>query len=108
MTGKLLSPAATGLLRALVQRVSRDRILLSAWQSDDWQSLTFVGERHHAELRITGADSAAVAARLMEGIGEAELTITGQIVADITPTAASRTGSDGSTLVNFEALTVAE
>jgi hypothetical protein len=81
--------------------------LLSAWRSDDWQSLTFVGEHHQAELRITGPDSAAVAARLVDGLAEAEFAIKGQIVADIAPVAPV-TASDGSTLLRFEALTVAE
>ena len=49
-----LSPAAAGLLRALVARagINRDRILLTDFRSIDWQSLTFVGERHEMELRI--------------------------------------------------------
>jgi hypothetical protein len=43
-----LSPAAAGLLRSLLGRagVDRDRILLSEFRSTDWQSLTFMGERH--------------------------------------------------------------
>ena len=42
-----LSRAASGLLRALLERIGdqRDRILLSEVQSVDWQSLTFAGER---------------------------------------------------------------
>jgi hypothetical protein len=43
-----MSAAASGLLRALIARagVPRDRILLTNLCSIDWQSLTFVGERH--------------------------------------------------------------
>jgi hypothetical protein len=43
-----MSAAALGLLRELIERaqVPRDRFLLSEWQSTDWQSLTFQGERH--------------------------------------------------------------
>lgn len=61
-----LSPGAFGLLRALAMKaeVPRDRILLSAWRSVDWQSLTFVGERHHISLRICGPDSAQAVSRL--------------------------------------------
>ena len=49
-----LSPAAAGLLRGILARsgVDRDRILLSDFRSVDWQSLTFVGERHEIRLRL--------------------------------------------------------
>ncbi len=38
-----LSPAAAGLLRAIVARagINRDRILLTDFRSVEWQSLTF-------------------------------------------------------------------
>ena len=51
-----MSTAASGLLRALIgrARVDRDRILLIEIVSVDWQSLTFTGERHRIELRISG------------------------------------------------------
>ena len=105
-----LSPAAFGLLRALTARaeVPRDRILLSAWRSMDWQSLTFVGERHHISLRIAGPDSADAVARLTSGIEDAEFEIPGQIVADITIVGGPDRASDGSTALQLEALTVAE
>jgi hypothetical protein len=105
-----LSPAALGLLRALIARagVPRDRILLSEWRSVDWQSLTFVGERHHVSLRIAGPDSAAVAARLMGGLEEAEFEIRGQTVADIAGIGGIEPTADGFTAVNIEALTIAE
>ena len=105
-----LSPAAFGLLRALAARaeVPRDRILLSGWRSVDWQSLTFVGERHHISLRIAGADSAKAAARLTSGVEDAEFKIPGQIVADITIVGGPDYSSDGSVTLNLEALTVAE
>ena len=80
-----LSPAAVGLLRALVARagVPRDRILLSAWRSTDWQSLTFVGERHEIELRISGPGAHEPLARLTGDLENGEFDIRGQIVADI-------------------------
>ena len=55
-----LSAAAAGLLRALLARagIDRDRILLTEFRSTDWQSLTFIGERHEMELRIPGPDAA--------------------------------------------------
>ena len=52
-----LSAAAAGLLRALLVRagVSRNRILLSAFESVDWQSLTLAGERHRIRLALRAA-----------------------------------------------------
>ena len=105
-----MSPAALGLLRALTSRAGlpRDRILLSEWCSSDWQSLTFVGERHHIALRISGPDSAAAAAQLATGLEDAEFEIPGQIVADIAVIGGLERSSDGSTALNIEALTIAE
>ncbi len=104
-----MSTAAARLLRALTRRsgVSRDRILLSSWTSVDWQSLIFVGERHEAQFRVTGADSMAIARRIVDGIGDAEFDIPGQIVADIVA-GPPQDEDDGSTLVSIEALTIAE
>jgi hypothetical protein len=106
----VLSPAARGLLRALILRsdVTRDRILLSQWTSVDWQSLTSLGERHEAEFRITGTDAAAVAARIANGLTDAEFAIPGQIVAEIALVGRPHAASDGATVVRIEALTVAE
>ena len=80
-----LSPAAAGLLRALVARAgtSRDRILLTEFRSVDWQSLTFIGERHEMELRIPPTEAHLIADRICDGIAEAEFALPGQIVADI-------------------------
>jgi hypothetical protein len=104
-----MSPAAAALFRELIARtkVTRDRILLSSWRSVDWQSLTFVGERHEIRLRITGSDSGTVAARLTDGIAEAEFDIAGQIVADIAATGEPARHEDGSTTLCLEALTIA-
>lgn len=105
-----LSPAAAGLLRALVARtgIDRDRILLSAYRSFDWQSLTFDGERHEIELRVPGPDAEAIAARLSHGLGDAEFAIPGQIVADIGLQQPPSTNDDGSITLSVEALTIAE
>ena len=66
MTGLPMSRAGAALLRALLTRalVDRDRILLTKIHSTDWQSLTFVGERHAIGLRIGGLDAAAIATRV--------------------------------------------
>lgn len=105
-----MSATAANLLRALVARagVVRDRILLTDVQSVDWQSLTFIGERHHFWLRVPGTDSAAVVERMCRGLEEAEFSIPGQIVADIRPVGEPARASDGSTSVLIEALTVEE
>jgi hypothetical protein len=106
----IMSAAASALLRALIARsgVPRDRILLTDMQSVDWQSLTFVGERHVFHFRVPGDDSAAVAERLCNGLEDAEFKISGQIVADISIADPPVRASDGSTSLTIEALTVAE
>lgn len=105
-----LSPAAAGLLRALVARagINRDRILLSEFRSVDWQSLTFVGERHEMELRIPPPDAQLLAARLSDGLGDAEFNIPGQVVADIGLERLPVANRDGSVTLHIEALTIAE
>ena len=105
-----LSPAAAGLLRALFGRagVDRDRVLLTNFRSVDWQSLTFIGERHEMELRVPPPDAAFLAGRLTEGLDEAEFSIPGQIVADIGLARSAAANQDGSVTLLIEALTVAE
>lgn len=105
-----LSPAAAGLLRALLARggIDRDRILLTEFRSIDWQSLTFVGERHRMRLRVPGPDSDLLVARLIDGLGDAEFSISGQIVADVGLEQPPIANSDGSITLLVEALTIAE
>ena len=104
-----MSAAAAGLLRALLARaqVGRDRILLTEIHSTDWQSLTLMGERHEMHFTVAGHDAAAVAARMTDGIEEAEFAISGQIVADI-GVSKLHPSADGSIHVAIEALTVEE
>ena len=105
-----LSPAAAGLLRALVARsgIDRDRILLSDYRSVDWQSLTFIGERHEIELRIPGPDASFIASRLTDDLAEVEFVVPGQVVADIGLRSAPTHNADGSITLDVEALTVSE
>jgi len=105
-----ISSAAAALLRAIIARcaVPRDRILLTEMHSVDWQSLTFIGERHNFKLRIVGSDSKQIAERLCDGLEDAEFTIPGQIVADINVVGALELANDGSTNITVEALTVEE
>lgn len=105
-----MSAAAAGLLRALLGRagVDRNRILLSNFQSTDWNSLTFTGERHEISLRIPGPGAAAVAALLIDGLDDADFAIPGQIVADIALARPPIDQADGGITLEIEALTVAE
>jgi hypothetical protein len=105
-----MSVAAAGLLRALLARagVERNRILLTSFQSTDWNSLTFAGERHVISLRIPGPGAEAVARQLVEGLEEAEFSIPGQIVADIALARPPAAQPDGSIMLDIEALTVVE
>ncbi len=103
-----MSAAAASLLRALFNRagVSRDRILLTEFRSTDWRSLTFEGERHKITLRLAGADANVTANHLLDGLSDAEISIPGQLLADIN--LVRREGSERSILVEIEALTIAE
>lgn len=105
-----LSPAATALLRALIGRVGKqsDRILLIDCRSVDWQSLTFVGERHHFVLRFVGADAGLLCEQFRFGLPEAEFAIRGQIVADVAVERPPEHDPDGSIRLEIEALTIAE
>lgn len=105
-----MSPAAAGLLRALLNRVGvdRNRILLSDFRSTDWNSLTFAGERHEITLRIPGPGAAVTAQLLVDGLEDADFTIPGQIVADIGLVRPAIDQPDGSILIDIEALTVTE
>lgn len=105
-----LSPAAAGLLRALVSRagVDRHRILLTDFRSTDWHSLTFMGERHEMELRVPGPDARSLADKLSNGLAEAEFAIPGQIVADVGLERPPTQSGDGSVTLHIEALTIVE
>jgi hypothetical protein len=105
-----LSPAAAGLLRALITRagIDRNRILLTNFQSIDWQSLTFIGERLEMELRVPGPGADKLAELLTAGLADAEFSIPGQIVADIGMERSPIHNPDGSVSLHIEALTVAE
>lgn len=105
-----MSPVASALLRAILERggVPRDRILLTDVRTVDWQSLTFVGERHELHLRIPGAGSGMLAERLCTGLEDAEFAIPGQIIADVAVRAGPRREADGAATVTIEALTIEE
>jgi hypothetical protein len=110
MSRMAMSQATGALVRALIARgaVERNRILLTDAYSVDWQSLTFTGERHQITLRVTGLDSAKVAERMCAGLEDAEFSIPGLIVADLTLLRSPERAPDGSTELMIEALTVSE
>ena len=103
-----MSNAAAALFRALLARanVQRDRILLTEYQSVDWQSLTFVGERHEFRFRIPGPDASPIVEALTADLHAAEFTIPGQFVADIAVDQKPAHGRDGSISFGIEALTL--
>jgi len=105
-----MSPTASALLRVLIERggAPPDRILLMGIRSTDWQSLTFIGERHEIQLRIPGAGSGAVAERLCANLAEAEFEIPGGIVVDIAVSRGPTRQADGAVLIDIEALTIEE
>lgn len=105
-----MSTAAAGLLRALLARagIDKNRILLSAFHSTDWNSLTFQGERHCISLRIPAPRAVGIASKLVEGLEDADFSIPGQIVADIALARPFAMQPDGAILVEIEALTVVE
>lgn len=105
-----MSHAAAALLRSLLNRagVERSRILLTEFKSVDWQSLTFVGERHEIELRIPGPDAASVAIRLEDRLSEEEFDLPGHVVADIQLARPPIEHRDGTITLEIEALTIAQ
>lgn len=105
-----ISPAASSLLRALIASagVQRDRILLAEVNSVDWQSLTLTGERHQLSLRVTGVDSREVVERMCRGLEDAEFSIPGPIVADVSLAGTPERSLDGATSIAVEALTISE
>jgi hypothetical protein len=103
-----MSAAASALVRALLDRasLSRDRILLTHCRSVDWQSLTFVGERHEFGFRLAPPDADAAYARLTQGLAEAEFTIPRHVLADIVIASGPVREADGSLSFAVEALTL--
>lgn len=105
-----MSRAASGLLRALLERIGEqsDRILLSEIQSVDWQSLTFTGETHLMRLRVPGPHADTIVGRLTLGLGDVEFAIPGHLVADIAVAGVPARSLDGSVTLAIEALTIAD
>ena len=84
-----------------------DRIKVGRVHSIDWQSLTFIGERHEFSLAIAGPGAAAALALLRDGLANVEWQLAGHVVADLV-IVSERSLSDGSILVELEALTLTD
>ena len=108
MSRPIASRAALLLFRALIERsgAPKNRIFLTNCQSVDWQSLTFIGERHELELRIVGEDAEEIAARITDGLGEAEFSLPGLMLADIALAGRAIERRDGTVQLDIEALTL--
>ena len=108
MNRPLMSPVSSSLLRTLLRRAGadRNRIILTHWIATDWQSLTFSGERQQAGFRITGDEALQLAERWTSGLEDADLPLARGFVAEIGLTKPLVPDSDGSVLVDLEALTL--
>jgi hypothetical protein len=71
------------LLAQLVERAG-DTATVERATSRPWASALFQGRRHLIMLRLDGADVAGRRGRFAEGIEEAEWSLNGHFVADIT------------------------
>lgn len=105
-----MSKAGAALLRALLSRalVDRDRILLTEYRSTDWQSLTFIGERHEMHFRIPGPKADEIFAGMTDDLTDSELSVPRQIVADVVVYGQPTRERDGSITFSIEALTIEE
>jgi hypothetical protein len=110
VTGARLSPAATHFLRALLGRagLAADRVRIRRFRSVDWQSLTFIGERHELTLAIPQPNAAPGADRLRLGLADAEWPLPGgAVVADVV-VVRETSEPDGTIVLDLEALTLSE
>ena len=98
------------MLRAILTRthVDRDRILLTDYRSTDWQSLTFIGERHELRFRVAGSDAQAIYERMTDKLDDAEFAIPRQVVADVVVYGQPTCELAGSVSFAIEALTIQE
>lgn len=108
MSGPVLSPAAAGLLRGLIDRsgASRSEVLLTEVRSTDWRSLTFDGERHEIGLRFVGPEAEHEADRMVDSIEDHEFAIPATIVVDIGIVGRCVGLADRSVTIAIEALTI--
>lgn len=98
-----ISPVAGAVLRGLTEAAGdrRHEVLLSEFRSTDWQSLTFIGEKHDLTL-IYPSDKIGDLEALIE---RENIEIPDHILADIA-IAKREPAKDGFERVSIEALTV--
>ena len=82
--------------------------MLTEFRSIDWQSLTFIGERHEFQLRIPGPEAPGVLTRILNNMEETEFDIAGHFVADVAVVGEPGRQPDGSMTIALEALTIAQ
>lgn len=80
--GKERADPLPRLLDQLIARAAGPATVEQA-SSRPWASALFDGRRHLVRLRISGADFASRAAAFAQNIGEAEWSLSGHFVADI-------------------------
>jgi hypothetical protein len=74
-----------------------------AVETRSWASATFAGARHRLEVKLP---SAAAVEAFEAGLGEAEFSLRGHLLADIA--VAGRGGTASGLLLDIEALTIEE
>lgn len=86
----MLRPAQTALIRAIGRWLDTEKdnrelpiLRIENVSSEPWHSATFTGERHRLIIRVEGHDAVTSAAFIAARLGEAELIVPGQIVADV-------------------------
>lgn len=70
------------LMTALLDRAGEDSEVMDSGITA-WASATFIGARHQVTLALRGEDASARAEALIATLPEAEFTIAGHIVADL-------------------------
>jgi hypothetical protein len=110
MTRLPMSSAGAGLLHAFLARagLDRNRILLTNYRSTDWQSLTFVGERHELQFRIPGPDAEEMYMVMTSDLVDSDMAVSRQILADVAVFGTPKREADGSISFGIEALTIEE
>jgi hypothetical protein len=110
MTRLPMSRSGAAVLRAFLARAPshNDRILLTAYRSTDWQSLTFTGERHEFQFRIAATAADELHEMLTKNLEDAEFAIPRHVLADIRVDGPAVREPDGSLSFAIEALTIAD
>ena len=97
-------------VRALIG--SNARIVVEAIATVDWASATFVGKRHHCELRIEGDEQEITDALdlLARELSEVDVAASGHFLADcvLDGVEVSRSAEATVAALTIEALTIAE